>query len=271
MQKEQQVLSREPAAGSLSNPSAVENIYSGVATYVINLDRSVDRWKHMDDQATLFGLSIERVAAIDGAQIDTNQRKNYKHEAFVRGNGRPMLPEEYGCYLAHLKALQTFLAGNAECAVILEDDVDLQQDFVRRAEGIRSAAPFADVVKLLNHRALWFRPFARSHLGDLVGKCFFGPQGSAACYLVTRYGAERLLIALQEIRFPFDVALERGWETEVQVYSVKKNVLELSVRSRESQIADRAKYRSIKLSSYRRIPTHAFRILEFFRRVRYGL
>lgn len=262
---------QQPDRDRLDAIARVPDNQSYIAIYVINLDRSIDRWQDIRNQAGHFGLEIERVVAIDGTQIALNERTNYNHEAFVRRNGRPMLSEEYGCYLAHLKALATFLEGNAEYAVILEDDICLQGDFVRRAAEIGSKVPFADVVKLLNHRAVWFRAAARTDFGDLIGKCFFGPQGSAACYLVTRQGADKLLGALKEIKFPFDVALERGWETKVRVYTVRENVLELSLRSRESQIADRAKYRSIKLPGFRRIPTHAFRAAEFFRRICYAL
>jgi glycosyl transferase family 25 len=239
-------------------------------SFVINLDRSYDRWKHIHDEAGHLGLDIKRVAAVDGALIDPNSRPDYDHDGFLRRNGRPMLPEEYGCYLAHLKALRAFLESDAEYAVILEDDVSLRADLVPRVQETIKAAPFAEVIKLLNHRAIWFRPVVRSRLGDSIGKCFFGPQGSAACYLVTRGGAEKALAALRRIELPFDVALERGWKTKLRVYSVRENVVELSVRSRESQIADRAKYRSIKLTRIKRIPTHCFRVVEFFRRVLYA-
>ncbi len=242
-----------------------------VAGYVINLDRSVGRWEHIKKQAQHMGLSIERVAGVDGTLFDALDRPNYNHKAFVCANGRPMLPQEYGCYLAHLGALEVFLASDATSAVVMEDDVNLQQDLLSRAVAIVEAAPFADVVKLLNHRVVWYRTISRSARGDLIGKCAFGPQGSAACYLVTRRGAEQLLAALKDIRFPFDVALERGWETGVHIYSVKANVLELSEQSQQSQIADRARYRSIKRRGYRKIPTHIFRIVELFRRLRYSL
>lgn len=265
------MLEQSTVSSPQSASAAVPGKHPKVAAYVINLDRSVDRWQHIRDQALQFGVNVERVAAVDGSQVNAHQYSDYNYEAFIRANGRPMLPEEYGCYLAHLKALRAFLAGDAESAVILEDDVDLQSDLVVRAAAISVVAQFADVIKLLNHRAIGFRPIARSGFGDIVGKCFFGPQGSAACYLVTREGAENLVVALREIKFPFDVALERGWETGIRVYSVKNNVLKLSARSRESQIADRARYASIKLRGYRRIQTHLFRALEFIRRAIYSL
>jgi glycosyl transferase family 25 len=251
--------------------ASAATVSSKIVSYVINLDRSVERWQHIRDQADRLGLAVERVAGVDAQKISSHDRLSYNQKAFVRGNGRPMLPQEHGCYLAHLKALETFLASDATLAVIMEDDIELAGDLFDRVEAINRIAPHAEVTKLLNHRAVMFRETARSAAGDLIGKCAFGPQGSAACYLVTRQGAEKLLATLSEIRFPFDIALERAWATKIRVYTVKDNVLNLSVRALDSQIADRAGYRSIKLRGYKRIPTHLFRIVELVRRVKYSL
>lgn len=242
-----------------------------IVSYVINLDRSIDRWQHIKSQAEEFGLDVQRIAGVEIDPASATQWPDYDRVAFVRGNGRPMLPQEYGCYLAHVKALNAFLESTAECAVIMEDDVNLSADLVSRAYSAHQAAPFAEVLKLLNHRVVWFRPIARSVGGDVIGKCLFGPQGSAACYLVTRAGAQKLVEALKVITCPYDIALERGWATGVKVYTVRDDLIALSVRSKESQIADRARYRSIKLRGIRKIPTHIWRMVELFRRVRYAV
>jgi glycosyl transferase family 25 len=242
-----------------------------IVSYVINLDRSIDRWQHIKSQAEEFGLDVQRIAGVEIDAASTAQWRDYDRAGFVRRNGRPMLPQEYGCYLAHLKALEAFVESAAECAIIMEDDVNLSGDLVSRGYSAHKAAPFADVLKLLNHRVVWFRPVARSVDGDIVGKCLFGPQGSAACYLVTRAGAQKLVDALKVITCPFDIALERGWATGVEVYTLKHDLISLSVRSKESQIADRARYRSVKLRGLRKIPTHVWRTLELLRRVRYAV
>ncbi len=272
---------REPQQGDSDNPANIDAVSSddarptadkGIFAYVINLDRSIDRWKHVDDQARRFGLDVRRVAGVEiGKTTREDDWPNYDRKAFVRANGRPMLAAEYGCYLAHLGAINTFLTTGAECAVIMEDDVDLDASLLRRALAIHRTVSSADVVKLLNHRTVLFHSTARSADGDQIGKCLFGPQGSAACYLITRAGAVKLVAALRRIAFPFDIALERGWATGAKVYTVKDNLIELSVRSKESQIADRARYRSIKLRGRRKIPTHIFRMVELFRRIRYAL
>ncbi|XAZ22177.1 hypothetical protein LVY75_25655 [Sinorhizobium sp. B11] len=43
--------------------------------------------------------------------------------------------------------------------------------------------------------------------------------------------------------YPFDVALERGWLTEVNVFTVKNNLIELGPNSHDTAIATKLDYR----------------------------
>ncbi len=239
--------------------------------YVINLDSSSKRWADVSSQATLAGMEINRVPGVDGRAIPSTQRSGFNEKAFLRRNGRAMLPGEYGCYRAHIRALEAFLSSDYENAIIMEDDVELRQDFTNRAEAILRAVPSAEVVKLLNHRSKWCRTVAVSEYGDAVGRCLHGPQGSAACYLITREGARKLLASADNIEFPYDMTLERGWKTGVSIYTVRQNIVELSERSVMSQIADRAQYRAVKLRGARKLATHFLRVIEYARRIRYAL
>jgi len=241
-----------------------------IGAYVINLDSSSRRWAEVSSQATTAGIHLDRIPGIDGSSIPPAQRSGFNEKEFVRQNGRQMLPGEYGCYRAHMRALEAFLSSNYENAIIMEDDVELRQDFTLRAAAILKAVPSAEVVKLLNHRSKWCRTVAVSEYGDAVGRCLHGPQGSAACYLVTREGARKLLKRADNIEFPYDMTLERGWETGVSIYTVRQNIVELSERSAVSQIASRAQYRAVKLRGPRKIGTHFLRLIEYARRIRYA-
>jgi len=242
-----------------------------IGAYVINLDSSSKRWAEVSSQAVLAGMQIDRIPGVDGSSIPAAQRSGFNEKAFLRRNGRQMLPGEYGCYRAHMRALEAFLSSNYENAIIMEDDVELRQDFTLRAAAILRAVPSAEVVKLLNHRSKWCRTVAISEYGDSIGRCLHGPQGSAACYLVTREGARKLLKSADNIEFPYDMTLERGWKTGASIYTVRQNIVELSERSAVSQIANRAQYRAVKLRGARKIGTHLLRLIEYARRIRYAL
>lgn len=190
-------------------------------------------------------------------------------KAFRRNNGRTILPGEYGCYRSHLQALSVFLGSGLPFGIIVEDDVDMTADLVARMEAAFDALPRADIIKLCNHRTVWFRRQAVSSLGDEIGRAAHGPQGSAACYGVTRSGAAKLLTALSTMEYPWDVALERGWATATEVYSTKEDVAVLA--RHKSTIANRAAYRGTKFPWWKRLRTHGTRIKESAWRISYAL
>lgn len=255
----------------LNTATGTNRLQRLIGAYVINLDSSSKRWAEVSSQATFAGMQIDRIPGVDGSAIPAAQRSGFNEKEFLRRNGRQMLPGEYGCYRAHMRALEAFLSSNFENAIIMEDDVELRQDFTLRAAAILKAVPSAEVVKLLNHRSKWCRTVAISEYGDSIGRCLHGPQGSAACYLVTREGARKLLESANNIEFPYDMTLERGWKTGVNIYTVRQNIVELSERSAVSQIANRAQYRAVKLRGVRKIGTHFLRLIEYARRIRYAL
>lgn len=242
-----------------------------IAIYVINLARSHARWEGLSNKARELGIPLERVEGVDGAALALEERSDLDVKRFLRENGRIMLPGEYGCYRSHLRAISNFRASDNDAAIILEDDVDLIPDLVERASAILEAAPQAELVKLLNHRTKWFRPKVTSRLGDVVGRAIHGPQGSAACYLITRSGADKVLKTMQVMSFPVDVALERGWHTGLAVFTVRDNVINLSAASKSTEIATRDDYRKGKFRGPRRTATHLLRALDYIRRIRYCL
>jgi glycosyl transferase family 25 len=237
--------------------------------YVINLDRSTDRWNALSDQARSLQFDLVRIAGVDGREVAADQRVACDERAFQRNNGRTMLPGEYGCYRSHLKVLSAFLETGEAACIIVEDDVILSADLVARAEAALAAVPGADVIKLLNHRTVGFRPVATSAAGDEIGRATHGPQGSAACYAVTRMGALKLLKQIAVMRFPWDIELERGWASRARIYTTRRNVAD--VKEGGSNIGTRSVYRETKFPWWRRLPTYAIRIAETVRRINYAL
>lgn len=239
--------------------------------YLINIDRATDRLAEMQRQSDEFGIRIERVDGVDGALLPLEQWIDVDHERFQRRHGRVILPGEYGCYRSHLLALRQFLDGDSPSAIIIEDDIALNGDFLARALAVQEAAPKAEVIKLVNHRWGGFRATTSSRKGDVVGRCLFGPQGSTACYLVTRSGAEKIVRSLAVMSLPWDVAVERGWDMRASIYTTRTNIAGFSPLQRTTMIGWRRDYRAAKSSAWRRIPAHVFRTVDFFRRIAYVL
>ncbi len=242
-----------------------------IGAYVINLNRSIARWEGLSRKADSLELEVIRVPGVDGSQIQPHDKADINKRQFILRNGRNYLPGEHGCYRSHVKALTEFLNSENDAAIIMEDDVDLQADLFRRAEAALAAVPKAELIKLLNHRSKGFRKTAKTKFGDIIGRCVHGPQGSAACYLVTRSGATKLLRTMSVMVYPFDVALERGWSTKVNTFTVKDNLIELGPISRQTAIATKRDYRREKFKGIRRSVTHLLRAADYARRIHYFL
>lgn len=235
--------------------------------YAINLDRSIDRWNILSRQAEALGLPLSRVPGHNGAAILPEARIDCDMRAFERNNGRTLLPGEYGCYRSHLKALAAFYQTGEPVGVIVEDDIELSADLLVRAGSVVEALPEADVIKLFNHRIVGFKRAAVSRTGDEIGRTMHGPQGSAACYVVTHLGAERLIEGLKIMEYPWDVALERGWASGVRIYTTRQDVA--SPTRDGTTIATQSAYRASKFPWWKRLRTYGIRIVEAARRIAY--
>lgn len=242
-----------------------------VPIYVINLDRAPKRWERLRDQAAECGFSVTRIAAVDGSKVPFQDWMDFHAHQFNSHNGRKPLPGEYGCYASHLMALERFVASGADRAIICEDDVDIDEGLIVRAIAALDAVPTAGLIKLVNHRIVGFRAQAMTPAGDIVGRCLHGPQGSAACYVLTRPAAAILLKTLRPMFLPYDVALERGWATGVETYTTKDNIAAFSPLRPETSIGTPDTYRDAKKHFLLRTEAHFFRSLDQMRRWRYAM
>lgn len=250
----------------LNRPKIME-----IALYAINLDRSVERWERLNTQAATFHFPLIRFPAVDGRLIAKKDRLGTDETGFVHRNGRQMMSGEYGCYRSHVAILDTILASDSDAAIVLEDDVELVPDLLARAGSILDAVPKAELVKLINHRTYGFVRHATSSLGDRIGRCLHGPQGSSACYIVTRAGAAKLRDALATMEYAHDVALERGWHTGVATFTVRHNIVNWNPHTSQSQVVTDGGYGATKVRGLKRLPTHMSRAVDYIRRIVYAL
>ena len=149
--------------------------------YCINLDGQPERWEFMEEQFKYWELTdYHRISAYDGRDDDLSDILTGRYPDMMSGG-------EIGCTTSHLKAMKEFLKTDAPYAIIIEDDCDLDvarfwnwtwNDFVAHL-------PYDwDVVQL-----------ALICTGEIHVKLHkrFVNNFSTACYMITRFHAERLV------------------------------------------------------------------------------
>lgn len=241
-----------------------------IPIYVINLERSRERWQALQRHADQLGLGLRRVEAVDGRQLSVQQLKNFDEAAFRRQHGKAPLPGEVGCYFSHLKALQLIVDSDEEYAVIIEDDVLFTDDFSIVIEELKNIQGW-DIIKLINNRVKFFQSKYVTIGGTDVGRCMHGPLGCAGGYMVTREGAKALLEHISTMQLPYDVALERGWAGGYRVYLVKDAVIKLAHELGSTILEDGASYKRVRFPAWKRLGTLKFRVTDYINRMIYAL
>lgn len=242
---------------------------SSVPVYVINLKRSQDRWEQIKNSAEKFAIDLHRVDAVEGKNLSGEDLSDFDEAGFRRWHGKIAMPAEIGCYFSHIRALEVIVNSSAPYAVIVEDDVVFTpqfKPFVQEAMKLRGW----DVIKLVNHRVAVFRNFHKIDDQISIGRCVHGPSGSSAAYIVSAAGAAKLLKAIKPMRLPYDVALERGWAGDYEIFTANRPIVSLSGASISTIAQGRGVYAKVRLPAYKRLGTLLFRTTDYMRRIVYA-
>lgn len=180
-------------------------------TFLINLDKDVERLAAASSQLNKIGVSFERVSAVVGKELpQEKQMKAYRHFRWWCAMGRPIRLGEIGCALSHYTIYKKMIDEGLDVACILEDDVIIGNGFVEQVEKV---VKFVDIVKpqvflLSNHTN-----------GREVGEGICRSRGDrhAESYIITRPAA----IALREENIPMVTPCD-FWDRWV-----KKGIIEL--------------------------------------------
>lgn len=184
--------------------------------YVINLDRSPERWMRMQRQLDALSLPYERFAAVDARRFTPEQTAQLDRPAYERLHGMAPLMGELGCYLSHVTLMRHFLASPHAWALVLEDDVTLTEALPRVMEGLARHAGRWDMVKLSAVHSGTPRAVLDLTPGHRLAVMFSRCTGSSA-YAINRVAAQRYADGLLPMQLPYDHVFDRGWQFGLKV------------------------------------------------------
>lgn len=127
-----------------------------VPTYVINLERSVDRHLHMERQMDHLQLPFEFITGVDGRLLDLCDpsvvvQSVLTDGSLARGNA---VAAAVGCAMSHAKAYRTLLEAGPSAALVLEDDSRLPADTGELVEALAKRVTQGPYVVLLSFAAI---------------------------------------------------------------------------------------------------------------------
>ena len=171
--------------------------------YYINLARRTDRRAFMEEQFARLGLEATRIEAVMPEEVPESDRAAYCHPS------RPFWLSlgECACTLSHLKAMRQMLAIEAPFALILEDDVVLSPRLPSFLAELAVAPPDFDLLRIETcEQRVRVRP-ASAAIADVEIDQFVGYDSGAGGYIVSKRGAQRVLVNREARLRPIDQAL----------------------------------------------------------------
>lgn len=230
---------------------------SQLQTYVINLDRSKDRWDAIAQQLQGLGLPFTRIPAVDGKQASPEQRACLDETSYQKKHGKPSLPGELGCYLSHVKAIQTFLLSDALFALILEDDAIFAEGFVDAVHELMQHPKRWDMVKLSGVHSgtpVSVHPLNKKYaLSVMFSKCT-----CSSAYLINRTAAQAYSDKLLPMMLPYDHEFDLGWKYRIKVRAVTPFPVIHNEAVATTIVSGSVP--NMKFSGRKRWPTHWYRL-----------
>lgn len=197
--------------------------------FIVNLKKSVERRQKMEEQLLALGLSAEFIEAVDGRLMSDDERKRVTAEV-----NYAFLPGEIGCALSHQKIYRKMIDENIDNALILEDDIVLNEDFKDILDHISISTNAPSVILLSRTNKFFKKPLKKLTRKHSLHKTLHATTTHS--YIINNSAANSLLNGLSPV---WIVADKWGLFEDmslVDVYSVVPHPVILSDEAKNSTI-----------------------------------
>jgi len=190
-----------------------------ITIFVINMKTSLARRETMIVKAKMIGIEIEFIEAIVGKDLSIDNLKAcYDSSKRKKYFGRDLMPQEIGCLLSHKKVYEEIVARGLDAAIILEDDVVFESDFVEAIRGCLEAPVEWDMIRFLSRKKIFkknYRTIYKPSQSRYELVRIMATPGGAYGYMLSQNGARTLLQHMKKIWLPIDAIHGRVWKTKI--------------------------------------------------------
>jgi glycosyl transferase, family 25 len=186
--------------------------------YIINMDSAVERWAHVEPLFAQTGIPYQRISGVNGRKLQFPIAE-FDERLYRRCHGKQPNAGQIGCYLSHIRALDTFLDSKQEFGIICEDDINPVRNLGSLVEEATAYRDDWDILRLCGFHNGHPRPMAQLSDGYSIVVNFTRLCGTGA-YMVSRHAAQVLRKALVPMWLPIDHALDREWAYGLSAASI---------------------------------------------------
>lgn len=188
---------------------------------IIHLDRAASRIQQVRRLCELSPAdSTDVVSAIDGQELTGDQKSSYTRNLLGPSYPFKLAPTEIAAFHSHRSCWQTVVDNDMDAALVLEDDVELDEiNFTAAFELAREHISQADIVRF----PIKIREKKKHLLSDGTYPCLMTTRSiglGMVAYIVTRDGAQKLLEKTREFDRPVDTYLQLSWHHKLRILTV---------------------------------------------------
>ena len=158
--------------------------------------------------------------------IDLNKEQYYK----------PLSNGEKGCYTSHIRAWKILLESDAEKIVVLEDDISLNDEFIKILDAIDKSDQEWDMIKLIGRERNEKIKSSENLLGTQNLIRYKKIPSCTTGYVLSRSGAKKLISSRIPFGRPIDIDLRFFWENDLKILGVHPAAISLADSSTQSSI-----------------------------------
>jgi len=232
-----------------------------IQAFIINLDKATERMQHMRSEIEPTEIPYTRIEAVYGPALP-EPIIEFNKKRFNILTGKVQNLREVGCYLSHMRALETFLESDADYGIILEDDVRLPNNLSQLLDKAIDHFQHWDLLRLSSSREGEFIKIAQLTQNYQLGYNTKVLKNTGA-YLVNRKAAQNCVQKMLPMCLPYDVALDREWDFDIRAACI--NPFPVQLEDFPTQISQRSK----RIRLYRSTTFHLFHILTRYQRIRH--
>jgi glycosyl transferase family 25 len=219
-------------------------------TFVINLESSKLRMAEMNQRLTEMNLAYERMPAVNGSQLSTEELHSFYQPALNKKlYRRPLSAGEIGCYMSHRNCWVKIQEQQLDLALILEDDAEMSDQLSALLSNIEKIQQPWDIIKLCDP------PKKKAVLNSVqlhidFKLCLYKKVPSRATgYVVSLSGAKKLLQARETFARPVDDDMQFYWEYSGNIFGVEPSPIWNAQSSLQSDIDNSGSRKSGKTFS----------------------
>jgi glycosyl transferase family 25 len=190
---------------------------------LINLNESKGRLENSRQELAKFGLSFERLEAVDGRKMSKDELDKispWDKSAFFK----PLSPGEVGCYLSHVAAAEKIVRENWSHALVFEDDFRLTPYFLEVIHLAVKEAPKGFHIIKLQGSVRGGEVMVNLNKDYKIMRHRCAPTQNVA-HLWSLDGAKAFLNIAYPLRRPVDVQLKHWWEGALDILYISPPIV----------------------------------------------